>query len=76
MGEVIKCSKAFKRKLVENVAAGKYRSIDGARRRNEIDELKASKKRIRELEAAPPAAPRISSSASAFTSKSLKTTGF
>jgi transposase-like protein len=83
MSEVVRYSEAFKLRLVEDAAAGKYASIDEARRRNgirgastlskwikrygredilpkrvkvetmnEIDELKAARKRIRELEAA------------------------
>jgi transposase-like protein len=83
MSEVVRYSEAFKLRLVEDVAAGKYASIEEARRgngirgaatlskwlkhygredippkrvkvetMNEIDELKAARKRIRELEAA------------------------
>jgi transposase-like protein len=83
MKEVIRYSEAFKLRLVDDVAAGKYASLEEARRRNgirgtgtlvkwikkygredilpkrikvetmqEIDELKESRKRIGELEAA------------------------
>jgi transposase-like protein len=83
MREVVRYSEAFKLRLVEDVAKGKYQSLDEARRRNgirggstvrnwikqygrkdilptrikvetmnEIDELKAARNRIRELEAA------------------------
>jgi transposase-like protein len=36
MGAVIRYSEAFKRKLVEDVATGKYGSIKEARRRNGV----------------------------------------
>jgi transposase-like protein len=83
MREVMRYSEAFKLRLVEDIAAGKYKSFDEARRRNgirgastvtkcikrygredtlpkrvkvetmdEIDELKAARSRIRDLEAA------------------------
>jgi transposase-like protein len=83
MRDVVRYSEAFKLRLVEEVANGKYGSLDEARRRNgirggstlckwikrygrqdilpkrikvetmnEIDELKAARSRIRELEAA------------------------
>jgi transposase-like protein len=83
MRDVIRYSRAFKLRLVEDVAGGKYQSIEEARRRNgirgnttlskwikqygredilpkrikvetmnEIDELRAARSRIRELEAA------------------------
>ena len=83
MGEVVRYSEAFKLRIVEDVANGKYQSLDDARRRNgirggstlsnwikqygredmlpqrikvetmnEIDELQAAHRRIRELEAA------------------------
>jgi transposase-like protein len=83
MRNVVRYSEAFKLRLVEDVAGGKYASLEEARRRNgihgsstlsawlkhyglgdmlpkritvetvdEIDELKAARKRIRELEAA------------------------
>ena len=83
MKEVVRYSEAFKLRLVEDVACGKYKSLDEARRRNgirgpstlrgwikkygredilpkrvkvetmnEMDELKAARNRIRELEAA------------------------
>jgi transposase-like protein len=83
MKEVIRYSEAFKVRLVEDVACGKYKSLEEARRRNgirgsvtltkwlkqygredilpkrikvetmeEVDEMKAARRRIRELEAA------------------------
>jgi transposase-like protein len=83
MRDVVRYSEAFKLRLVEDVASGKYASLDEARRRNgirgsttlskwikqygredvlpkrikvetmnEIDELRAARSRIRELEAA------------------------
>jgi transposase-like protein len=83
MRKLVRYSEAFKLRLVEDIAAGKYGSLDEARRRNgicgsttirnwikqygredmlpkrvkvetmnEIDELKAARSRIRELEAA------------------------
>jgi transposase-like protein len=83
MKDVVRYSEAFKLRLMEDVANGKYRSLDEAKRRNgirgsstlskwikqygredmlpkrikvetmnEIDELKAARSRIRELEAA------------------------
>jgi transposase-like protein len=83
MRDVVRYSEAFKLRLVEDVAKGKYPNLDEARRRNgirggstlskwikqygreeilpkrvtvetmdEIDELKAARGRIRELEAA------------------------
>jgi transposase-like protein len=36
MRDVIRCSEAFKLRLVEDVAAGKYRSLNEASRRNGI----------------------------------------
>jgi transposase-like protein len=82
MKEIVRYSEAFKLRMVEDIAAGKYKSFDEARRRNgirgvstlrmwikqygreyilpkrmkvetmdEIDELKASRSRIRDLEA-------------------------
>jgi transposase-like protein len=83
MRELVQYSEAFKLRLVDDVANGKYQNLDEARRRNgirgnttlskwikqygredmlskrikvetmnEIDELKAARRRIRELEAA------------------------
>ncbi|MDR3356697.1 MAG: hypothetical protein LBO04_05850 [Spirochaetaceae bacterium] len=36
MSEVLRYSEAFKLRLVEDVASGKYTGLDEARRRNEI----------------------------------------
>lgn len=83
MRDVVRYSEAFKLRLVEDVARGKYKNLDEARRRNgirggstltkwikqygreellpkrikvetmnEIDELQAARRRIRELETA------------------------
>jgi transposase-like protein len=47
MGEVIRYSEAFKRRLVEDVAAGKYGIIEAARRRNGVRGTTTLGKRIR-----------------------------
>jgi transposase-like protein len=83
MKDVVRYSEAYKLRMVEDVAGGKYANLEEARRRNgirgsetiskwikkygredilpkrikvetmnEIDELKESRKRVRELEAA------------------------
>jgi transposase-like protein len=83
MGEAIRYSEAFKLRLADDIASGKYKSLDEARRRNgirggstlkgwikrygredmlpervkaetvnEIDELRAARRRMREPEAA------------------------